>query len=380
MRDHADASRVALRARVFAHWLVRGVFAGCLLFVTSVFISPCAWLAHGWPSRSLGGASVLVRVLDRVVRVADRARSPRGIECLGKALVHPDMRTRQAALARLVQLGSLALPAHGGLVHALGDSSVSPGVERLLSEFGNPACVEIRGRLASGEPSARAAAVRVLTNLSPPLCDVLPDLLRLRVDPDSSVREAVAMGLGKVGASNSVATSALMTMIRDRKGDVSRAALISLGTVCPSSDECLDVLEAALSSDQWIVRAGAVTALELLLRKSSPAVVQRALEQDLLPRLDDEVPAVRCSASRTLGVLGRVARDAVNRLARVAVSDVSPGVQRCAVWALGEIGGCAASATLRTLSEDSQGETTQFAREAMSKLGECEGTPAPAAP
>jgi HEAT repeat protein len=87
----------------------------------------------------------------------------------------------------------------------------------------------VRDRLQhDGDPAVRAEAAEVLAAAGP---EVLPDLRAAIADPDPTVREAAATGIGEIGGSR--ATAAVEAIARDPDEDrlVIEAAVAALGAL-----------------------------------------------------------------------------------------------------------------------------------------------------
>lgn len=218
------------------------------------------------------------------------------------------------------------------------------------------------------DEQVRAVAVDGLWEDDSP--SMLETLLALLDDPAGSVRTAAAIGLSRFAYRASLdelpATTAqriyqrLYAVVQDQRQplDVRRRALEALGYL-PDQPGVLELIDAGYRSD------------EQALRESALVAMGRTVREDYLPVLKLELqspsPAMRYEAARAAGEMADTAESLLPHLLPMTDDD-DLEISLAAIWALGEIGGERARATLQRLSRSAEGERQDAAAEALAAL------------
>jgi HEAT repeat protein len=110
---------------------------------------------------------------------------------LSKALDDSDASVRLVAAARLRQLGSAAAPAAKPLARVLADQKpdVAEAAGEALIRIGPAAVEPVAGQLASKSASARKLALACLVRIGPAAKSAVPQIEKLKQDPDPQVRQ-----------------------------------------------------------------------------------------------------------------------------------------------------------------------------------------------
>src|SRR5262245_51877878 len=133
-------------------------------------------------------AKVRSAALAAIVQIAEPQA---GLAPLTKGLADKDAAVRLVAAARLRQLGSTAAPAANELAATLADSNndVAEAAAEALIRIGSAAVEPVAGQLSSKSASGRKLAVVCLALIWPSVQSTVPQIEKLKQDPDSQVRQ-----------------------------------------------------------------------------------------------------------------------------------------------------------------------------------------------
>ncbi|MBW8883678.1 MAG: hypothetical protein JF612_02645, partial [Planctomycetia bacterium] len=133
-------------------------------------------------------AKVRSAALAAIVQVAEPQDA---VTPLTKGLADKDAAVRLVAAARLRQLGSTAAPAAKQLATLLADekSDVAEAAAEALIRIGAAAVDSAAGQLSSKSASARKLALICLARIGPAAKSTLPQIEKLKQDPDPQVRQ-----------------------------------------------------------------------------------------------------------------------------------------------------------------------------------------------
>lgn len=270
----------------------------------------------------------------------------------------------QAILA-ISRLGTVARPALPKLVAILDRGPPEQGQRivdafKILGAAGKPAASALLALLGDDRATVRNRAVQSLTAIGP---DVLPEVLEMLAKTDEArerrgamqvvgglgatspeavrlltellpngeplVRRDAALALGRIGRAAAGATEKLYGLLSDADRDVRIAALTALKSV-GRDDEHVVARIAKLTKDrQQVVQWAAIEALAWEGNKRGVTVLRRLL--------DHEDEFTRLKAVQALGVIGKDAREAVQRLRELRREDRSTYVAAAAEEALEKI-------------------------------------------
>jgi HEAT repeat protein len=123
--------------------------------------------------------------------VAQIAAPQAALMPLMKGLQDKDAAVRKVAAARLRQLGSTAAPAAKELASTLADpnNDVAEAAAEALIRIGSTAVEPVAGQLSSKTASARKLALVCLARIGPAAKSTVPQIEKLKQDPDSQVRQ-----------------------------------------------------------------------------------------------------------------------------------------------------------------------------------------------
>jgi HEAT repeat protein len=123
--------------------------------------------------------------------IAQIANPQDAVAPLSKSLADKDAAVRLVAAARLRQLGSAASPAARDLAATMADQNndVAEAAAEALIRIGAPAVEPVTGQLSSKNAAARKLAMVCLARIGPPAKSALPQIEKLKQDPDSQVRQ-----------------------------------------------------------------------------------------------------------------------------------------------------------------------------------------------
>jgi HEAT repeat protein len=192
----------------------------------------------------------------------------------------------------------------------------------------------------------------------------------LRGDKAAEVRKTAAEALGRLGKDARPATEPLTAALKDKADPVRAAAAEALGRIGPDAKEAAPALVEALrdkKSDRS-VRLFAAYALGRI-DPTPPNLAVAALGEVLR---DAESPTeARKAAADSLGLLGKVAEDAVPALAEALKDMKSVEVRRAAAIALAQIGPPAVKALpeLRQATHDEDKFVRSHATHTLGGLG-----------
>ncbi len=224
--------------------------------------------------------------------------------------------------------------------------------------------------LEDDEAAVRAVAVEGLWESDSPR--ILRRLIAvLQNDPAPGVREAAALVLSRF------AYMAEMGEIDEDDGDALRAALVD---IVEDDGQPVVVRRRALESagyyasddDVQALVADAYTGDDSDMQESSLVAMGRSMLPRWIPTIERELgsrsPAMRYEAARAAGEMADEARPLVVQVARL-LGDSDTEVALAAIWALGQIGGEAATRALRQVQSRSESEARiQAAGDALAEL------------
>ena len=191
----------------------------------------------------------------------------------------------------------------------------------------------------------------------------------LRTDPDTDVRAAVALTLGRF------AYRAGLDEVPASDADALRAALLDAGT---NLDLSVDARRRALEGigyfegdDVLQAIAQAYASGQRPLKESALVAMGHTLDPRWLPIVEAELSsneaALRYEAARAAGELAEQATPLLPRLLPLVESD-DVEVATAVIWALGQIGGDGARRTLQRLARSKNPATQEAAQEALAEL------------
>jgi hypothetical protein len=228
-------------------------------------------------------------------------------------------------------------------------SLISRLVETAETNFELDFSTIIHPALSDPDSEVRASAIEGVLEDSPHR--VIEQLMQLaQNDPFSEVRAAAAQALGQFvlqgelgklpPALNTRLQELVLTIYRNRKEDldVRRRALEALGNC--GRDGVTQLIREAYNADELPMRISAVFAMG----RTCDDIWQGQIMQEL----NSEHPEMRYEAARAAGELEL--RPALPRLAELAYDD-DREVQEMSIWAMGEIGGRAATKVLNELAK-----------------------------
>ncbi len=191
----------------------------------------------------------------------------------------------------------------------------------------------------------------------------------LQTDPDTDVRAAVALTLGRfayrcgldeVPAADTAALRAALLDAGtnlDLPVDARRRALEGIGYF--KGDDVLQAIAQAYASGQRPLKESAVVAMGHTLDPRWLPIVEAELSSN--------EAALRYEAARAAGELAEQATPLLPHLLPLTESD-DVEVAMAAIWALGQIGGDGARRTLRRLARSNNPATQEAAQEALTEL------------
>lgn len=123
--------------------------------------------------------------------VAQIAEPQAALTPLTNGLRDKDAAVRKVAAARLRQIGSAAAPAAKELAATLADQNndVAEAAAEALIRIGSLAVEPVAGQLSSKTASARKLALVCLARIGPAAKSTVPQIEKLKQDPDSQVRQ-----------------------------------------------------------------------------------------------------------------------------------------------------------------------------------------------
>ncbi len=224
------------------------------------------------------------------------------------------------------------------------------------------------GCLNDTDEQVRATAIESLWEDESTL--MLESLLRLVDDPAGRVRVAAVLSLSRFAYRASLAEldptssqkvyTVLHALNQDPRQplDVRRRALEALGFFA-DQPAVSDLIDAAYRAD------------EQSLRESALVAMGRTVSEEFLPMIELELrsptPAMRYEAARAAGEMGELALPLLPLLLPMVDED-DLEIALAAIWALGEIGGQRAHATLQRLLHSNAPERREAAQEALFQL------------
>ena len=186
---------------------------------------------------------------------------------------------------------------------AKGLGSIGPKAPKALPEI----CETLCDLLRDTDSSVRQAAAEALVKIGQASIDCLTRSLR---SPYGHVRERAAWVLGELGPSASETFPQLKELLRDGDPAVRKAAINALGNFGPLASEVVpDLIEALADGQLW------TPAVEALAKIGVPAIPH------LIQALDNENRGVRAGAAEALGKIGPEAKEAVQKLIEILLKD-----------------------------------------------------------
>lgn len=191
----------------------------------------------------------------------------------------------------------------------------------------------------------------------------------LTADPESEVRAAVALALGRW------AQRAALEELAEGEATVLRTALMEAASVTNPDRlvrrRAVESIGYFNGGDVTETIAAAYGSGERPFKESALVAIGHNLDERWLPVIQAELgsgtAALRYEAARAAGEFSEAAASLVPGLLKL-VEDEDTEVATAAVWALGQIGGRAARQMLERLARDSAGVLTQAAEEALDEL------------
>ena len=249
---------------------------------------------------------------DKVLATFGMTKAPGALEVavpqLAEALSDERVEVRRLAAGALWRMGWLSQPPP--------HPSLSPALVRALDDL---------------DPLVRALAAAVVANIATAVPDTIPALRRRATDVDKDVRAGVLRALA-AGPGHSDALDLFIAATKDPEPTVREAAAAGLGVWGPKARAAVPALTAALDDGDARVRQAAVGAFfELSGAAPAPEAVPK-----LLPFLGMPEPAVRMAAAAALGAIGDPR--ALEPLVQRASDDVDASVRAQAADALGAMG------------------------------------------
>lgn len=151
-------------------------------------------------SAAVGDQDAKVRsaALAAIVQIAEPQAA---VAPLTKGLSDKESAVRLVAAARLRQLGSPAAPAAKELADALADQNndVAEAAAEALIRIGAAAVEPVTGQLSAKSVAARKLALVCLARIGPAAKSAVPQIEKLKQDPDSQVRQLANAALKQLG-------------------------------------------------------------------------------------------------------------------------------------------------------------------------------------
>jgi HEAT repeat protein len=260
-------------------------------------------------------------------------------------LKNKDLLVRRGTLSVLEVLGPRPAALIPKLIEGLLDPNpaIRSDMKGVLIKIGPPATPALVKLLQHPRPEMRATAAELLGECRGDLQRILPALLAA-VDHDKvgSVREAALRNLGAVGRGRKETVARLLRGFKDKDQAVRQAAIQMMAVQGPAAREAVPALLEELKDRDWNIRWSTLGTLGYLGR------LDKRIVSEILPVLirlldEKEEARVRRMAAQALGTIGKMARDAVPDLLRVAQYKPAvrgcpnPGVSGWAAWAVEEI-------------------------------------------
>ena len=267
---------------------------------------------------------------------------------LAKALEHPDLLVRTAAMQALLEMGA------------------AEAVPQLSS------CMQDQSSFV------RKWAVEAAGKLGPAAASALPQITLALEDLDWEVRSCAAESLGSIGSFEAVPQ--LINALQDKDWYVRHSAFDALLKIDPAAAEAASRAPKAMhqpmspttSSSRLGFQDTTTNACEHVLKVFSKVGAKAAREvHRLMAALTDHDSDVRAAAAMRLGDMGLAALEVLPWL-WAATQDNSCAVRASAAKALGKLGPAASADALPRLMEamqDESGFVRKWAVEAAGKLG-----------
>lgn len=209
--------------------------------------------------------------------------SERSAEILVDYLRDDDLRIRTIAIAKLVELGEVAVPV---LVSHLGDEEVRWLVSGALINIGQPSLRPLVLALKSDVPAVRRNAIFVLRQLG--AVEAAPSIQRCLDDPEISVQVQAIYTVSKLGGEG--ALRLVVDKMKDDRVEIRSAAIEGMSYF---GEKAIPHVTSILSGGSSDAKISAIKSLGLIgSNKGIPYI---------LKVLGDRNPGVRYQACETLG-------------------------------------------------------------------------------
>jgi HEAT repeat protein len=283
-----------------------------------------------------------------------------------------NFRERQAATARLQELGSAARAAAPRLLaftadpHSRDKQAVSVALSRIDLTAGRAAMDAAQAALSSTDVNARRRAAETLGGLGLFARPAVPSLIAASRDPDALVRDRAVSALGRIGIPTAEILPVLITALDDPVYHVRYAAVVameqlpalSLAAALPAlqriargQDQAVKSragyaanriqtaypLSIELSTSRYMLASGLESQLYTLHKLAALGPAAAPMAADLAALLDGPDDIVRYSAIEALGAMGPAAHSAAPAL-RAHLADREPVIRDAARHALALLG------------------------------------------
>ena len=284
-----------------------------------------------------------------------------------------NFRVRQAAIARLQELGNSARAAAPRLLALARDTrsrdapSATFALSRIDLAAAETAMETARAALRSSDLQAKRRAAEILGSLGLFARAAVPLLIVASRDDDALVRDRATAALGRIGTPATQLLPALTAALGDPVYHVRYAAVVALENLPPAAAaEALPALQALAKDAESSVRQRAQFVVKRIAEPRSPNV-ELEVARHMLPR-DRES---QLYSLHKLALLGPAAAPLAPELAQL-LAHSEDIVRYSAIETLGAIGPAAQSATvaLRGRLEDRDTVIRDAARRALESIGE----------
>ncbi|WP_145262475.1 HEAT repeat domain-containing protein [Calycomorphotria hydatis] len=239
-----------------------------------------------------------------------------------------------------------------------------------------PTVSELIGQLESGSKQERIQAASALGSLGSFAAEAVPALSTAVSSDDLELSHEAALALGNIGAKASSALPELSEQLKSDSPILQYGAIVAMGKIGDASvageleqllnsdnaflrvaaaqalatmgvegskAKVIDVLVAAVDSDQPVIRGDAIEGLQKLGKSALPA---------LRKSLSMHSPSGQIHAMEALALMGKDARPAANQIAKLATTG-EERVRAVAVRALAAVGGPKQLPVIAKLASDS---------------------------
>jgi len=312
-----------------------------------------------WATETLGSMGADAK--DAVAPLLQRATGDR---TFGRPWGRRKESIRDVVTEALTKIGPAALPV---LQSSLDDNNrwiryISAAAILRIRESGEneKAHSTLRGAAKEDDSNARIWAVQQFAGIG---ALGVPDLVKvLRFDKDSSVRNATALALGKIGSQAKEAVPFLAEALGDR--NIQLTALEALRKIGIEAKSAIPAIEA------YRAKLGRYSSYIGIAEKTLD-LIGEAPKSILLESLIDEEASIRAAGARLLGKKGPEAHDTIAKLGELLRYDDDEYVRASAAWSLGEMGPHAKDAVpflIKALTDSHRG-VQAVSVEALGKIG-----------